>query len=340
VINYHSCKLILSGICVAVLIFCHSVNIISCRAEEPLPGGTPPIKVALALGGGGTRGIAHIGVLKVLSEEGIPIDAIAGTSMGALVGGLYCAGVSCSEIAQVFRERKIIHAFDTVPIPLRVGLIPILLLPRLVGHHPYEGLYRGNKFAHYIASLVPENNRNIETLHPKFWAVASNLITGEPYAIKKGNIGRVIQASSAIPVLRRPVELDGQLLVDGGITENVPTEHARAMGCDYVIAVDVDERVMPVPSKVFRALGSVSNRSLNMTLAKIDEPQLAMADAVIHPDLRGIHLLSHKRNDAERAMSAGEQAARAAVPYLKQQLEELRRRRQAGSEQLTKSAVE
>jgi NTE family protein len=272
-------------------------------------------------------------------EEGIPIDAIAGTSMGALVGGLYCAGLSCSQITEVFRQRKIIHAFDTVPLPLRIAVIPVTILPRLIGHHPYEGLYRGNKFAKYLASLVPEDKRNIETLHPKFWAIASDLLTGEAHAIKKGNIGRAIQASAAIPVLRRPVEMDGALMVDGGIIENVPTEHARLMGCDYVIAVDVDERVMTTEPKVFRALGSVSNRVINMTLAKTDEPQLAMADAVIQPDLRGIHLLSHKRSDAERAIVAGEEAARTAIPYLKEQLDEVKRRKQRAAEQLTRAVL-
>ncbi len=114
------------------------------------------------------------------------------------------------------------------------------------------------------------------------------------------------------------------LFVDGGILENVPTEHARQMGCDYVIAVNVDEQVIPVECKIFRALGSVSNRVINMNLAKIDERQLALADAVIQPDLRGIRLLSLKEKDAIKAIAAGEQAATAAIPYLKQQLAELR----------------
>jgi NTE family protein len=317
----------------------NSLNILSCSAA-PADNPTGRLKVALALGGGGTRGVAHVGVLRVLQKEGIPIDAIAGTSMGALVGGLYCAGLSCEEIEQIFYERKIVHTFNTVPLPFRVAIIPILILPRLFGHHPYEGLYRGNKFAKYLASLVPEEKRHIENLKPTFWAVGSNLLDGQAHAIKSGDIGRAIQASAAIPILRRPVEIDNMLLIDGGILENVPTEHARQMGCDFVIAVDVDERVMPVPAKTFRALGSVSNRVINMSLSRVDEPQLAMADAVIQPDLRGIHLLSYKPRDYRKALLAGEEAARAAVPYLKQQLAEMESRRQKASEAITSASQE
>jgi NTE family protein len=319
------------------LILCGSLNISSCNAAESENNSSRPT-VALALGGGGTRGVAHIGVLRVLKEEGIPIDAVAGTSMGALIGGLYCAGLSCDEIDQIFHRRAAIHSFNTVPIWVRVAVIPITIMPRLFGHHPYEGLYRGNKFAKYLSKLVPPDKRNIENLRPRFWAVASNLLDGQAHAIKCGDFGRAIQASSAIPILRRPVEIGDMLMIDGGILENVPTEHARQMGCDYVIAVDVDARVMPVAAKTFRALGSVSNRVINMSLCKVDEPQLAMADAVIQPDLRGIKLLSYKPADYLKALHEGEEAARAAVPYLKEQLEELQKKKQ--KEQAALSVVE
>lgn len=311
-----------------------TLNILSCRAAEADNQSQRPT-VALALGGGGTRGIAHIGVLRVLQEEGIPIDAVAGTSMGALIGGLYCAGLSCDEIDKVFHKRAAIRSFNTVPLWVRVAVIPITITPRLFGHHPYEGLYRGNKFAKYVSNLVPPDKRNIENLKPPFWAIASNLLDGQAHAIKCGDIGRAVQASAAIPVLRRPVEIGDMLMIDGGILENVPTEHAREMGCDYVIAVDVDQRVMPVEAKTFRALGSVSNRVINMSLCRIDDPQLAMADAVIQPDLRGIKLLSYKPSDYIKALHAGEEAARAAVPFLKEQLEELQKKKQKESTALT-----
>jgi len=292
------------------------------RASESLVD-TPRPKVVIALGGGGTRGAAHIGVLRVLKEEGIPIDAVVGTSMGSLVGGLFCAGMSLDEIEQIFYHKKLIKAFDTVPIPIRIALIPIMLVPRLFGYHPYDGLYRGNKFAHYLASLVPEDKRDIETYQPTFWAIGTNLLDGEPFAIKKGNIGKAIQASSAIPQLRKPVEIEEALLVDGGMVENLPVEHAAQMNCDYIIAVDVDEKLRVVPSKTFRAIGSVARRVININLTHIDRPQYKLASTVIHPDVYGIDLLSLDKDDAHRAVQAGEVAAREALPQIKQQLAEL-----------------
>ncbi len=282
-------------------------------------------KVVLALGGGGTRGAAHIGVLRVLKEQGIQVDAIVGTSMGALVGGLYCAGMNLDAIEQIFYHGKLAHAFDTVPIPVRLVLIPVLCIPRLFGYHPYDGLYRGNKFANYLTSLAPPDKRHIEDFQPVFWAIATNLVDGEPFAIKKGCIGRAIQASSAIPQLRKPVEIDGALLVDGGIVENLPIEHALKMNCDYIIAVDVDEKLDPVPLNTFRAIGSVATRVLNIGLSRIDSYQskLSTTATIIHPDVCGISLLSLDKNDAKRAVIAGEKAARQAIPTIKQQLAEL-----------------
>ena len=100
--------------------------------------------VGLALGGGGTRGAAHVGVLRVLEEEGIPIDCIAGTSMGAIVGGLYSAGVPLDTIQKTFDDGKLMHSYMTVPLFVRILAAPVLLLPRVVGYHPYDGLYNGN----------------------------------------------------------------------------------------------------------------------------------------------------------------------------------------------------
>jgi NTE family protein len=285
-------------------------------------------KIVLALGGGGTRGAAHIGVIRVLKKEGIPIDAIVGTSMGALVGGLYCSGMDIDQLEQIFYHKKLVRAFDTVPIPIRVVLIPVFFVPHLFGYHPYDGLYRGNKFANYLASLAPSDRRTIENLQTPFWAIATNLVDGEPYAIKKGCIGRAIQASSAIPQLRRPVEMDGALLVDGGIVENLPIEHALQTNCDYVIAVDVDDRLTPVPLNNFRAIGSVARRVININLRRIDSYQRKLTKAtVIHPNLDGINLLSHKKADARRAVIAGEKAATEALPYIKEELAELVRKR-------------
>jgi NTE family protein len=150
-----------------------------------------------------------------------------------------------------------------------------------------------------------------------FGAVAANLLDGKAYAITTGNVGRALQASSAIPALRRPVQWQGKLFVDGGVINNMPVEQCRAMGADIVIAVDVDERLDETSPAAFHHIGSVPDRCINMHLAKLDEPQLKQADLTIHPNVDGIELLSRKMKDIAKAEQAGEEAALAALPAIK-----------------------
>jgi NTE family protein len=273
--------------------------------------------VALVLGGGGTRGAAHIGVLKVLEENHVPIDLVVGTSMGAIVGGLHCAGLSATQIHDRLNNKKFYKAFNTVPIPVRIIIAPILLLPRLIGFHPYDGLYKGNKFAKYLNRSAPETERQIEELKPQFVAIATNLLDGKPTAITRGNLGRALQASSAVPFLRKPVPIDGKLLVDGGITANLPVVQARELGADIVIAVDVDETYDPaLPEKHFRKMGSVPPRVISLMLTTIDAWSTTQADIVIHPNVNNITLLSFKKEDGQHAYEAGQIAAKAALPVI------------------------
>lgn len=278
------------------------------------------IKIALALGGGGTRGYAHIGALRVFVREGIPIDMIAGTSMGAIVGGMYCAGLSPDEIEKRMLKRSFAHSYYTVPIPVRVAVIPIFIVPHLFGYHPYDGLYVGNRFAKYMNNSLPATRRDIEELKLPFCAVAANLLDGKAYSIKTGNMGRAIQASSAVPELRRPVPIDDKLFVDGGIAANLPVRQAKEMGADLVIAVDVDGKFDAKPHD-FRKILSVGNQVINMILSKIDEDQAKMADILIEPDVTGIHLLSSKPADGIRAIKAGEESAEAALPEIRKRIE-------------------
>ena len=288
--------------------------------EHKTPTNSHARRVALALGGGGTRGAAHVGVLRVLQREGIPIDAIAGTSMGAIVGGMYAAGVSVDTLEKKFDDCSLMKHFMTVPLPVRVVVAPIMVVPRAFGHHAYDGLYKGGKFRKYLDASVPQFEQNIEELKIPFAAVALDVVDGKPYRLSKGNLGYALQASSAVPGLRKPVQIGEQLFVDGGVVENVPVDEARAMGADIVIAVDVDERFDPVPLDTFRAMGSMSKRMVALQLANVDAPQLKRADLVIHPMVDGIGLISTKAEDAKKAMRAGEKAAEEALPAIKAKL--------------------
>lgn len=278
-------------------------------------------KIGLALGGGGARGAAHVTVLRVLEENKIPIDCIAGTSIGAIVGGMYAAGVPLPDLEKKFKDASLMKAFMTVPLSLRVVVAPIMVMPRLWSH-PYDGLYRGMKFRNYVNKSVGPAAANIENFKTPFSAVVLSLVDGQKHRISKGNLGQALQASSAVPGLRKPVEIDGNLFVDGGVAANVPVKQCREMGADIVIAVDIDERFEPVSLNHFRKIGSVSRRMLKWDLDDMDKAQLANADIVIHPNVDGISLISTKKSDAKKALAAGTTAAQAAIPEIKRKLAE------------------
>lgn len=306
--------------CLLIALSCAPVGICQQTSAAEATKTTNRPKIGLALGGGGTRGAAHVGVLRVLKEEGIPIDYISGTSIGAIVGGLYSAGVSVDTLEEKFLDCSLMKAFMTVPLSVRLIAAPVMLIPRVIGFHPYDGLYRGNKFRKYLIKSAPEHERNIEDLHIPFSAISLNIVDGKPFAITSGSLGYALQASSAVPGLRKPVQIGQRLLVDGGVVDNIPVDQAKAMGADFVIAVDVDERLQEVPLNSFRKIGSVSKRMLLWDLAYSDAPSLAKADFVIHPDVDGIGLISRHKRDAVKGLTSGERAAREAMPQLKAKL--------------------
>ncbi|MBX9721109.1 MAG: patatin-like phospholipase family protein, partial [Candidatus Obscuribacterales bacterium] len=128
-------------------------------------------KIALVLGGGGTRGAAHVGVLRVLTKTGIPIDMIVGTSMGAIIGGLFSASISVENLEKKFEDGSLMKSFMNVPLTVSIATAPVLVLPRTLAHKQYDGLYKGNKFREYLDHTVPEYERNIENLRIPFAAV-------------------------------------------------------------------------------------------------------------------------------------------------------------------------
>ncbi len=273
-------------------------------------------KIGLALSGGGARGAAHVGVLRVLEEQGIPIDYIAGTNIGAVVGGLYSAGVTINAIEEMFTKRSLMHSYLTIPIKMRVLAIPVMALPRLVNHKGLDGLYKGNRFRDFLNKHVPQAEQNIEELKIPFGAVALNLIDGELTTLRTGNLGRALQASSAIPVLRKPVKRDDGLFVDGGVIANLPVRQVKAMGADVVIAVDLNDGSGTMNEAEFYRFGSVSNRVVTLHLNNLDKLDAQQADILIHPQVSMINLMSTSADDAQNAINAGERAALAVVDQL------------------------
>ncbi len=291
------------------------------NSQDRAGSGNSRIKVALVLGGGGARGAAHVGVLKVLKEENVPFHLVVGTSIGAIVGGFYCAGLPIRDIEKMFVNRSLMKSYMSAKLAVRLVTMPIFIAPRLV-YHPYDGLYWGVRFRRFLNKQLPDDEKLIEELRTPYAAVAVDLAEGKPYTITKGLLYRAMQASSAVPGLRKPVQIGEGLYVDGGVLANLPVEQATELGADVVIAVNVDEKLLPVPIKTFRKMGSVSKRMVTLQLETLDQPHLNKACVVIHPEVTGIGLLSTNKHDAEKAIKAGEVAARAALPQIRKCLED------------------
>ncbi len=282
-------------------------------AAKPL--GRP--RIGLALGGGGSRGAAHVGVLKVLKEENIPIDLVVGTSIGSVVGGYYAAGTPINQIEQLFINDRFTKEFTPLPY-VRVATEPLELMLRVVGYKPYDGLYRGWKFKGYVRKTL--SDKNIEQLKMPYGAVVTDVVTGESCRLTSGDIAVAMAASTAVPGLKKPVQIGPRLYCDGGLINNVPVNHAREMGADFVIAVDIDEKLKDMPLDKFRGLGSMARQALKIQLATFDSHNSKTADVYIHPDTTGISLVSFKKSDGQTGIEAGIAAARAAMPELKKKL--------------------
>jgi NTE family protein len=271
----------------------HAADAVSATGEHP-----PRPRIGLVLSGGGARGGAHIGVLKVLEAEHVPIDAIAGTSMGALVGGLYASGMSAEEIERTltsvdwqgafsdrpprgeltFRRKQDDRSFLVhFPIGIRGGEFR---LPK--------GLIQGQKLARMLRELTAPvaTVQDFDRLPVPFRAVATDLETGAIRIFQSGDMVTAMRASMSAPGVFAPVELDGRMLVDGGLSENLPIDVLRQMNVDVVIAVDVSFPLQA--ARDLQSALSVSNQMLAILIRKDTDRQkatLGPRDVVIEPAL-------------------------------------------------------
>jgi NTE family protein len=298
------------------------------RAQEPEEPARP--RIGLVLSGGGARGAAHLGVLKVLEELRIPVDMIAGNSMGALVAGIYAYGYSPAEMekrvaeidwplvlsdaslreARTFRRKQ-----DDLRFQIRTTLGFRLqdfefVLPK--------GLIAGHRTGFLLWSLVPEayETDDFDRLRIPYRAVACDIGTGETVVLRKGELARVMSASMAIPGVFAPVVIDGRELVDGMVVNNIPIDLAREMGADVVIAVDIGTPLLE--AKQIRSLLDVTNQMVGILLQKNIDAQLASltdADTLLRPDLGDISSASFDR--VADAIRIGEEFARAHADELR-----------------------
>ncbi len=294
--------------------------------EAPPPGHR--LRLALALSGGGARGIAHVGVLRALEENGIRPDAIAGTSMGAVVGALYATGIDARSLEAMLSSFDWESPFSgqperrLVPVTQRLDDLPALISLGIEDWKvrlPAAALtdYRVNRFlTDHLAGPGFRAESNFDLLPIPFRAVAAALDNGERVVIDHGDLPRAVRASMSIPVFLVPVEWGGRLLVDGGVADNLPVGVARALGGDVVLAVDVSspaleaseyESVTGIASQLSDALIGVQNRNY-----------AEKADLEIRPDL-GRHSKLDYTNIAA-LIEQGYRAGLSIVGPLKQRL--------------------
>lgn len=281
-------------------------------------------RVCLVLSGGGALGFAHIGVLEVLEELRVPVDCVTGTSMGAIVGGLYAAGLSPEEMVGVLQGTDWRSVLDDRPprrkVPFRRKVDDLTYLSRFeVGFNRGKielptGLRTGQQFGFMLQALTlsAAGVGDFDTLPLPFRAVATDIETGEAVVLDHGDLGHALRASMAVPGFFSPVEIDGRLLVDGGLVDNLPVDVAREMGAQVVIAVDVGSplRTREDLDSLSKLTGQVFSLMVRGNVAE----QAPNADVLVDPDLTGFRATDFE--DWEEMLPRGREAARKAAAEL------------------------
>ncbi|MBE3554362.1 MAG: patatin-like phospholipase family protein [Thermicanus sp.] len=240
-------------------------------------------KIGLALGSGGVRGYAHIGVLKVFEENGIPIDYVVGSSMGSIVSVLYANRINLDHLSRLAIYLKKKHLFD-------------YSVPRL-------GFIKGEKIKEMVRLLT--QRKRLEDLYIPTAVVATDLTRGERFVFREGPIDEAVRASIAIPGIFEPVQMGDRLLVDGGVIERVPVPTAREMGADLVIGVDVSHRT---GKKRARSIFEVIMQTIDIMDQEIFTNRASGADLLIQPNVGHFDTTSFEL--VEEIIQEGERAAR------------------------------
>ncbi len=281
-------------------------------------------KVGLVLSGGGAKGLAHIGALKVIEEAGIKLDYIGGTSMGAIVGALYASGYTANQLDSIFQEVNFnILIQDDIPRSAKT-FNEKADAERYALSLPFDnfqisfpsGISKGQNIYNLISRLTVHlgNVRDFRELPIPFFCVASNIETGEQVILESGYLAKAVSASGAIPSLLTPVRVDGKLLTDGGVTNNYPVEELRERGAEIIIGVDVQDTLLDRDelSSAFQILNQIGNfRTIREMSEKADK-----TDIYIKPDISGFNILSFERGN--RIINSGEEAARKKFDQLKE----------------------
>jgi NTE family protein len=300
------------------------------QQESTNPGPSPTTtatpahrpRISLALSGGGARGLAHVGVLQWMEENHIPIDSVAGTSMGALVGAVYATGMNTKEM------RDFVKTIRWDEVLLREPTYDQLSYRRKQDRTTYQvgamlglkhGLTAPNGLspAHGVGLLIDRiafpysTISSFDDLPTPFRCVATDMLTGDAVILKDGSLAESLRATMAIPAVFTPIEVNGRLLADGGLVNNIPTDIARSMGADIVIAVDI---IPPLGARdKLQTLAGVLDQSISLMTIDHDHRALQLADIVLAPDLGSYTAFDYPSAEAIIRMGYDGAAAKAAV---------------------------
>jgi len=274
--------------------------------------------IGLALGGGGARGLAHIGLLRVLEEEGIPIDLVVGTSMGGLIAALYASGMSPAQLAEETERMCGRRALGRLASPLLVT----------------RGIFNESRTEEWLASLL--GGLSFGDLRLRTAVVAVDLVARDEVVLWEGPVAAAVRATIALPGFFSPVEMDGRVLVDGGVLNNVPADVARRMGAEVLIAVSVggsfsppaspqrrrDRGHLPIVAPI-REVTDVLYQSLGIMIDHLTRERLAKAapEVLVVPPLPSDMSVTMGFARYQEAIDAGVAAGRAAVAQIRAALE-------------------
>ncbi len=291
--------------------------------QDPDSTTTARRRVGLALSGGAARGFAHIGVIAILEQAGITVDVVAGTSMGSIVGGLYAIGYSSERLLELATNTDWLQLFDDAPLRRNLPLSQkreqgryLITLPIKDGMpRAPSGFIPGQRISQFLALLSWRAHpiTDFRDLPIPYAAIATDAETGDAVRLTGGVLADAIRASMAIPSVFEPVEIDGRLLIDGGMARNLPAEDARALGADLLICSDVSKPLMPADS--LSDLLAVLDQTVSYRIWESTLAQRQICDVLILPDITGPSSASF--DEAAEWVRRGEQAARDALQDLR-----------------------
>jgi len=287
------------------------------RMSEP-PGSPNRPKVGLVLSGGGARGATHVGVLKELERMRIPIDYIAGTSMGAIIGSLYASGMSVADIEKVLSTTDWDAVFSDRPPRKQIAFRRKMDDQRYIiglqagvskkGIRVAQGLVTGQQLNVFLESLLMpvDGIEDFDKLPIPFRCLATDIVTGEEVVHAKGHLPTAVRTSMSLPGVFIPLEVNGRLLVDGGILNNLPVDVCRAMGADLIIAVDIGTPALDRDQ--LTSFVSITSQVTSILMQKNIDAQALKADILIRPDLKGYSNMNFRQ--IETLPPIGEQVVR------------------------------